>query len=140
MVAGVLEGGLDKGYNSCPHGLQSNLQMNRFHYSLPSNVVKRGPAKDDNKGHKKRQRQESRKVANNNQETKWKLRQNERWETVFREKSRGGPRLSMGCAPCLKFHCKGWCFEDCAFKKSHKRLNAQDKERTDAYDKSLRGE
>ena len=79
-------------------------------------------------------------VRNPNQKSDWKLRNNEKWETVFRGKSRNGPILSIGGKPCLKYHAKGFCFEDCTFLNSHKNLNEEDEKATDNYIKELRGE
>ena len=70
----------------------------------------------------------------------WKLRQNEKWDTIFRSKTRDGPILLMDCQPCLKFHVKGVCYNDCAFVKSHVELTDTDKEATASFIKGLRGE
>ena len=79
-------------------------------------------------------------IRNNNQIREWKLRNDEKWETVFRSKSQQGPTLSIGCKPCLKFHAKGFCFEDCALLKSHISLSPEDTVQTANYIKELRGE
>ena len=70
----------------------------------------------------------------------WKLRHSESWMTVFREKTSDGPLLSMHCKPCLKYHVKGICYDDCKNKKSHCALVGDDKVKTDDFIKSLRGE
>ena len=70
----------------------------------------------------------------------WKLRHNEKWDTIFRGKSREGPTLSMGCQPCLKFHVKGMYYNDCNSVKSHVDLKNADKEKTGSFIKGLRGE
>ena len=70
----------------------------------------------------------------------WKLRQNEKWDTIFRGQSKAGPDLAGGYKPCLKYHVKGFCYEDCAFAKNHEEIKGQDKEKTEKFIKSLRGE
>ena len=59
----------------------------------------------------------------------WKLREQEKWESVFQGKSNDGPSLSLGCKPCLKFYVKGRCFDDCCNKNSHKILIAKMKQK-----------
>ena len=52
----------------------------------------------------------------------WKLKQDEKWNTVFQGKSRYDPNLSMVCPPCLKFYSTGVSYNDCNFAKSHVEL------------------
>ena len=79
-------------------------------------------------------------VVNQNQVNDWKLRDGEDYITVFRHKVRGGPKLSMGCYGCNKFHNKGWCFTDCDNVASHIELVGDDFKKFDDRVKALRGE
>ena len=79
-------------------------------------------------------------VKNNNQVNSWKLRNNETWNTVFRQKTVEGPLLSLSCKPCLKFHVKGHCFSDCKQKASHCSLKDDDFNKTNEFIKTIRGE
>ena len=116
-----------------------DIQMNRFHYKLPASVMKlTPPAQED--GSKQKKPRETVRHMNRSQERDWKLRQNEQWESVFRHRSTDGPMLSMGCRPCLKYQCKGSCFEDCTNKASHVKLQNEDKTKTNIFIKQLRGE
>ena len=116
---------------------------NEFHYTLPRSVKKLSKPDNDpwdmTGGPQKRKKQSDR-VANPSIVDEWKVRQNEQWDTVFRHKSVKGPVLSTGCHPCLKYQCKGYCFQDCSNKASHIQLKKDDKEKTSSFIKSLRGE
>ena len=70
----------------------------------------------------------------------WKLRNTETWNTVFRHKVSEGPQLSVGCKPYLKCRVKGGCFSDYKMRKSHCVLAPEDKKKTEAFIKSLKGE
>ena len=59
--------------------------------------------------------------------SEWKLGRNENWNQVFQGKIKEGPKLTCGTYPCLKWHVKGVCYIDCAFKKSHTKLNGYEK-------------
>ena len=120
------------------------ILTNEFHYNLPANVKKlkrpNHTPSDNLDLPQKRAKQTSERIVNPSCNESWKIRQNEQWETVFRHKSVDGPLLSMNCHPCLKYHCKGWCFSDCKNKASHINLKNEDKAKTSAFIKSLRGE
>jgi hypothetical protein len=120
------------------------ILTNEFHYNLPLSVKKINKQTQDDwntkEGPQKKPKPSTERVINPSIVSEWKLRQNEQWETVFRHKSVNGPLLSMGCHPCLKYQCKGWCFKDCANKASHTQLKNGDKEKTSKFIKSLRGE
>ena len=114
---------------------------NEFVYSLPTCVKTLKIPEDDINGQlRKRINKNSNRVVNDEMNNDWKLGANEQWETVFRHKSVNGSKLSVNCLPCLKYHCKGWCFKDCKNKASHKKLLNDDKSKTNAFIKSLRGE
>lgn len=120
--------------------LFKDILLSRFDITLPPNIgtIKTGRTNDD--APPKKTRAAPVMVRNDNQIREWKLRHNEKWETVFRSKSQQGPMLSIGCKPCLKFHAKGFCFEDCALLQSHVSLSPEDKTATATYIKELRGE
>ena len=61
----------------------------------------------------------------------WKLISNENYETVFKDKVKQGPILSMGCKGCYKFHNKYFCYSDYNNKDSHYKLFGNDKENVD---------
>ena len=120
------------------------ILTNEFHYRLPQSVRKIINPREDKRerdgGPQKKSKQSADRVTNPSIVDKWKIRQNEQWETVFRHKSVNGPVLSTGCHPCLKYQCKGWCFKDCANRASHIQLKNDDKDKTGAFITRLRGE
>ena len=113
----------------------------KFVYLLPTSVkiLNRKEDELENKNNKKTHTNLDR-VVNNNMNVDWKLRADEQCDTVFIYKSVNGPTLSMSCLPCLKFYCKRLCFKDCTNKISHKKLYNDDKVKTVAFIKSLRGD
>ena len=122
----------------------TDIQMNQFHYLLPPKVKRTKNRSDDRvDGRGKRQRmdqQAAKRIVNPRIVPSWKLRQNEKWDTIFRGQSKSGPDLAGGYKPCLKYHVKGFCYDDCAFAKNHEEVKVHDKEKTDKFIKSLRGE
>ena len=121
----------------------NDIQLNRFYYTLPASIKKLEPKDEKSRNEYERnpkKQKEAQAVQNNKLVREWKLRNNEQWNTIFRGKSREGPELSIGCKPCLKFHLKGWCYEDCNFKASHQELKNEDKQKTETFIKGLRGE
>ena len=79
-------------------------------------------------------------VKNSNVIKDWKLRVDEKWDTIFKNKSKEAPSLSVGSKACLKYHVKGLCYSDCPFSQSHCSLIEDDKKKLDSYIKNLRGE
>ena len=121
--------------------LFKDILLNRFDINLPPNIAKITNVDKHNDDEKKNKvRNAPVMVKNDTQVRDWKLRNTEKWETVFRGKSRHGPTLSLGCKPCLKYHAKGFCFDDCSLIKSHQKLNADDTKSTENFIKELRGE
>ena len=124
--------------------LFKDILLSRFDIKLPPNIakVKNSESNTESSGLPKKVKIQVPPVMvrNTSQIREWKLRNDERWETVFRSKSRQGPTLSVGCKPCLKFHAKGFCFDDCALIKSHATLNSEDNKATTNFIKELRGE
>ena len=124
-------------------GIFQDIQMNQFYYLLPPKVTKQKRRKDegtDEKGKRFKTEQNSKRIVNPRVVPNWKLRQNETWDTIFRGQSRAGPELLSGCKPCLKYHVKGFCYDDCKFSKNHEEIKEQDREKTENFIKSLRGE
>ena len=119
-----------------------DILLSRFDIFLPPNItkVKSNNRKDDENAAKKPKPIAAVMIRNPNQNRDWKVRNDEKWDTVFRGKSRNGPILSIGGKPCLKYHAKGFCFEDCTFLNSHKKLNEADEKATANFIKELRGE
>ena len=126
--------------------LIADIQLNRFNYILPPSVTKVASKSDDiDDSEKETIKLKKSKTApvmvrNNDMNTDWKLRPSESWGTVFRNNTIGGPVLSKECKPCLKYHVKGVCYQDCVQKASHCVLIDNDKEITGDYIKQLRGE
>ena len=123
-----------------------SVEMNEFYYTLPASVKSiASPAEEERRGKKRKaekdkEGQVSVKVVNKNQVEEWKLRDGEDYTTVFRHKVKGGPKLSMGCHGCHKYHNKGWCYSDCDNAASHCVLVGDDETKFDARVKALRGE
>ena len=122
-----------------------SIEMNVFYYTLPASV--KSIVMPDDRGKKRKadaekekESQTSTRVVNQNQVEEWKLREGEDYSAVFRHKVKSGPKLSMGCHGCHKFHNKGWCYSDCDNAASHCVLIGDDAAKFDARIKALRGE
>ena len=122
--------------------LFKDIILSRFDITLPPNIgnVKNNITDQSDVTPPKKPRAAPVVVRNDNPTREWKVRSDEKWDTVFRSKARNGPNLSIGCQPCLKFHAKGFCFEDCSLAKSHTALNPEDTKATSNFIKELRGE
>ena len=124
--------------------LFDDIAMNRFQYRLPPSVkeVSEGTNSLTDKiaeREKKRQRTVEH-IRNEAVPGEWKLKQGERWDSTFRNKTMAGPELSCGSKFCLKFWVKGVCYKDCKQIASHAALSEEDKALGDAYIKELRGD
>ena len=122
-----------------------SIEMNGFYFTLPSSVKsivapeekiskKRKVEQDRNNGKKPSDR-----VTNHNQVQEWMLKDGEDYLKVFRHKVRGGPKLSMRCHGCHKFHNKGFCWTDCDNAASNCTLVGENYTKFDARVKALRG-
>jgi hypothetical protein len=120
--------------------LFKDILLSRFDITLPPNISKVKNIEKPSDAENKKLRASPVMVRNHKQINEWKVRSSERWDTVFRAKSRHGPTLSIGGKPCLKYHVKGFCFEDCGLAESHMELNDEDRELTANFIKELRGE
>jgi hypothetical protein len=124
----------------------TDIQLNRFHFILFQNIRKVKKDRDDREereeqgGHKKKKQKKVQMMKNEHQVKEWKLRIGEKWDNIFRSKTQEGPILSIGTKPCLKFHCKGICYDDCRWKAAHIELNENDHKLTAQFIKELRGE
>ena len=76
-------------------------------------------------------------VSNKDQVNDWKYKDGENWQ-MWRNKTIKGPTLSMNSKPCLKFHVRGTCFDDCTNKATHKRLEGEDFKQTDDFIRKIR--
>ena len=124
------------------------LQMNDFNCYLPINLrqiikeetspTKRSTTQENNKNKKRTKQDNVSTIKNENIKEEWRLKDGENWNQTFRHKSKDAPMLSVNCRTCLKYHVKGYCFQDCNFRNSHIKLNDEDAEKTDAYIRSLR--
>ena len=126
--------------------LQSQLEVNSFNFNLPT-TIKTVKRKEDNTSQDKDGKRQkiddsapAQRMINQSMNQNWKLRPNERYETVFAHKIKEGPRLSHGGPGCHKFHNKGVCYDDCPHKGSHRILDGNDKKVFDEFCKKCRGE
>ena len=101
-------------------------------------LKKRDPIQDGQRNRKKKKQDQNVSIVKNgNMNEDWKMRENEKWNQTFRHKSKDAPILNTNCRACLKFHVKGYCFENCKFKGLHIDLTGEDFEKTDEYIRSL---
>ena len=123
-------------------GILTDIKLNRFICFLPGNIKKlskrNATLEDSNDERVKKKRKNETQIRNENMVADWKLQGNENWNKFFKGKSKEGPILSCGTHPCLKFHVKGVCYDDCSFKASHKSLEGNDVTKTNAFIKKLR--
>ena len=120
----------------------SDIQLNKFVVFLPNSIkrLSKRPIdnqKDDNNRDEKRARQNNQ-IRNENLSKEWALKQGESWNKTFKGKIKEGPMLGCGTYPCLKYHVKGICYDDCSFRASHITLKGEDASKTDSFIKKLR--
>ena len=118
-----------------------SIETSEFSYVLPASV--KSVTIQDDLGKKRKAEQEltkEKRMPNENPVTNWKLKDGESYETVFKDKVLGGPKLSMGCFGCHKFHNKLMCYSDCNNAASHCVLKGADFTKFDSRVKALRGE
>ena len=128
----------------------SDLKLNRYFCDLPSNIKMIAKEEDveisNPKEAKKRKTNQdfpnsnanvSKVVLNQDQVEDWKFKEGENWQ-MWRNKTVNGPTLSNNVKPCLKFHVRGSCFDDCTNKSSHRKLKADDVKKTDEFIKGIR--
>ena len=96
--------------------------------------------KDTSDEGKRKKKKVAKQVKNPNPNSAWKTCMNEKWDTVFKNKTKDGPVLSCGVLGCLKYHGKMFCYDDCRWKASHCVLTGEDESKLDKYIKELRGE
>ena len=125
-----------------------DIQLNKFHCALPPTIMKLKKSEEESSGvsqdkelHSvKKKKKQVEQERNLDPVHNWKMRLDERWDTVFKNKTKDGPTLSVGGRPCLKWHCKLFCYNDCRNKASHRVLVGNDKLKTEQFIKSIRGE
>ena len=115
--------------------LFQDIQYNRFNYMLPPSVS----AVEKNKVFGKATKKQAALERNNPVLKDWKLRNSEKWETFFMNKTNEGPDLSVRCKPCLKYHVKGLCYSNRIHQSSHLVLEKYDTMKTGKHIKKLRG-
>ena len=121
-----------------------SIEMNEFYFTLPASVKTATPADDSGKKRKAtddkaKEKKTSERVTNQNPVSDWIVGEDEDYATVFKHKVKGGPKLSMGCYGCHKYHNKGWCYSDCENAASHCTLTGDNFDKFDARVKALRG-
>ena len=79
-------------------------------------------------------------VSNDNMVEEWRLRAGEGYDTVFRNKVKNGPILSIGCRGCHKFRNKDCRYPNCRNSASYIKLNSEDYKKIGKYCKQCRGE
>ena len=125
----------------------TDLKLNRYYCDLPNSIksiAKGDDEKTENKVIPTRKRKSSgdgsnnlKVISNDKIENEWKLKDQELWQD-WRHKVGNAPLLSCNSKPCLKYHVKGTCFEDCKNKASHRKLTGKDYEMTDNFIKKVR--
>ena len=127
----------------------SDLKLNRYFCDLPSNIKmivkdeieEQGPNPREAKKRKTNSDSSgssvNKVVTNQDQVQDWKFKDGETWQ-MWRNKTVNGPTLSNNTKPCLKFHVRGSCFDDCTNKASHKRLKGDDFKKTEEFIKNIR--
>ena len=126
--------------------LLQDILLNRFYYVLPPSVLDSFNKDSEDKSSvtvpSKRKRENVAETERNLDLVQdWKLRSEESYETVFRNKTVEGPMLSLSSKPCLKYHVNGICYSDCKYKRSHQKISMKDDiDKTSKFIKSLRGE
>ena len=125
-----------------PRKLCEDIEVNAFHYNLPSSVKSVSTSQNSSGSKRKAENlpQQAERVNNSKTVEAWKLRPNENYIDIFGHKVSSGPKLSMGCFGCHKFHNKGFCYSDCANVKSHCPLKGTDFTKFNNRVKVLRGE
>ena len=128
--------------------LMTDLKLNRFYCDLPDSI--KMIAYDQNqeetpsqtsikkrKANKVTAKQTPKVVRNEDICNEWKLLNGESWQQ-WRHKVGHAPTLQCRAKPCLKYHIKGSCFEDCTNRESHTRLVGEDYAKTDEFIKRIR--
>ena len=128
----------------------SDLKLNRYYCDLPNSiqvVARRDSESNEPTLHQEKKRKSSddsdhfsKKVTKDEtMNPEWRLKNNESWQ-AWRHKVANAPSLSCNAKPCLKYHIKGSCFEDCTNRMSHRILKGEDYRKTDEFIKKMRQE
>ena len=129
--------------------LITDLKLNRFYCDLPDSIKMIANDQDlqkdntTNQGIKKRKandsisKQSPKIIVNDDLRNEWKLPEGESWQ-LWRHKVGQAPTLQCKAKPCLKYHIKGSCFEDCTNKASHTNLVGEDYKKTDEFIRKTR--
>ena len=121
------------------------IKTNHYNYFLQPSIkqLKRVP-KIEEEGYSKMKLRGNNndgnsRVINNNMVDEWKLRANESYKTIFKDKVKNGPTLLIVHRGCHKYHNKGWCYPNCNNKALHTKLIRDDFTAFGAYCKLCRG-
>ena len=122
--------------------LTSDVQLSRFNYVLPPSVSKVSKTESEFNSPSDTRKMKKKVVEARNLEIEdeWKIRPTETWDTVFKNKVKEAPFLSISCKPCLKYQVKGICYTDCINQASHCKLHGKDKAKVSKFIKGLRGD
>ena len=120
--------------------IMSSIESNNFYYVIPPTVKSLSSSKKKNDENQKRQKTGGKRVQNNAMVEAWKLRPNKSYDTVFKDKVKSGPTLSLGYKGCQKWHNRDNYFDYCNNVKSHGPLYGDDFTKFDNYCKQCRGE
>ena len=122
--------------------LTSDVQLSRFNYVLPPSVSKVSKTESEFNSPSDTRNMKKKVVEARNLEIEdeWKIRPTETWDTVFKNKVKEAPFLSISCKPCLKYQVKGICYTDCINQASHCKLHGKDKAKVSKSIKGLRGD
>ena len=100
-----------------------DLKLNRYFCDLPNNIkmIAGDDCNSDVNPSETKKRKVNRDSSSNNankvvfnqdQVQDWKFKDEENWQ-MWRNKTVNGPTLSNNVKPCLKFHVRGFCFDNC---------------------------
>ena len=116
----------------------NEIEMDRFYCNLPTNIKKLTSEGEKETENPQKKLKVEGQVKNPSQVEAWKLKDSESWNNVFRGRTKDGPKLRNGSLPCLKYHVKGICYEDCPYHKSHRKLEGEDFSKMGAFIERLR--
>ena len=126
----------------------SDLKLNRYFCDLPQSIKMVAKNEDESsdttslKDKKRKASGESNQMSKKTMKDEtmnpeWRLKDGESWQS-WRHRVSNAPTLSCSAKPCLKFHVKGTCFDDCANRNSHRKLTGEDFKKTDEFIKKIR--
>lgn len=124
----------------------TNIQLGSFYRHLPPSVAKvlddtrETNTTTNGKTNANKKTKRAKKLFNQDRNQAWCIKANENYESTFAGVKTNAPTLSCGSHPCLKWHVRGACWDDCTNASSHRKLDGQDLAKTTKFIKELRGE